>query len=503
MNFSGSKAMKAMDDYAINVMGIPSDSLMLTAAEGCAREADKMLKNGHALIFCGSGNNGGDGIAAAKFLLEWGRDVQCVLVGNRDKMTEDARKMEVLLNAQGATLRDYDPEELPARFSGCGLIVDALFGTGLSREITGKYRELIERINGSGIPVLACDIPSGISADTGEILGCAVKADATVTFNLPKTGQLLPPGTEYTGRLLVHDIGIPQEAKDQVTFQGEYVTGDMVRSWLPKQKLESHKGSYGKLLLLCGSTGFTGAAALAAKAALRSGAGLVYLGVPDSVYPILASKLDEPVVFPLPANGNGRFGRSSIYEISEWLKDKTACLVGPGMGKCYDTEEVVYTVLEQAACPVVLDADGINVLSGHIDRLDRVSTPLVLTPHEGEFLRLGGSLSGGRIAGAKALAEKTGAVVVLKGYRTVTASPSGEIYINSTGNPGMATGGSGDVLSGIITCLLGQGMEPVKAAAAGVYLHGAAGDLCEKKLGRRSMLPTDIIDALSAILINM
>ena len=501
MKFAGSKAMKGMDDYAIHQMGILSQQLMLSAAEGAAREADKLLPaDGTALILCGSGNNGGDGIAVAKFLLEWGRNAVCVMAGNRDKMTEDAKAMAVLLEQQGASLRDYRPEELPALISDCSLIVDALFGTGLSREITGKYLDIIEMVNGSGKPVLACDIPSGISADTGAVLGGAVKADVTVTFNLPKTGQLLPPGTEHTGRLLVHDIGIPQEAKDQVTFDGEYVTGDMVLDWLPKYTLESHKGTYGKVLMLCGSTGFTGAASLAAKAALRAGAGLVYLGVPDSVYPIVASKLEEPVVFPLPANGNGRFGRSSLGEIVERLRDKTACLVGPGIGNCYDTQEVVYTVLEEAKCPILLDADGINVLSGHIDRLDRVSVPLVLTPHEGEFLRLGGDLSQGRIAGARALAERTGAVVVLKGYRTVTASPSGEIYINSTGNPGMATGGSGDVLAGIITCLLGQGMDPVKAAAAGAYLHGAAGDLCERKLGRRSMLPSDLIDALSAIL---
>jgi NAD(P)H-hydrate epimerase len=385
-------------------------------------------------------------------------------------------------------------------FSGCDLIVDALFGTGLSREISGKYAELIQRINESGIPVLSCDIPSGISADTGAVLGCAVRAAVTVTFNLPKTGQLLPPGTEYTGQLLVHDIGIPQEARDTVTFDGEYVTEDMVRRWLPKGHLETHKGDYGKLLLLCGSTGYTGAAALAAKAALRTGAGLVFLGVPETVYPILASKLDEPVVFPLKGDEQGRFGEGAVPEIGKRLVDMDACLLGPGIGKCPGTEAVLDTVLERAECPVVLDADGINLLEGHIDKLDRAKVPLVLTPHEGEFRRLGGDLSKGRIAAAKAMAEKTGAVVVLKGYRTLTAAPDGRVYVNSTGNPGMATGGSGDVLSGILTCLLGQGMEPFQAAAAAVWLHGAAGDVCEMQLGRRSMLPTDMIGALSTIL---
>ena len=437
------------------------------------------------------------GKAAAKFLLEDGFRAECYMVGSREKMTEDANQMEALLKQQGGVLRDGS--ELTT-LEHADVIVDALFGTGLSRAITGKYQTLIDEINASGKPVIACDIASGISADTGEILGCAVKADVTVTFHLPKTGQLLPPGTEYTGRLVVHDIGIPQAAKDQVSFDGTYVTRDLVMSWLPECKLESHKGDMGKLLLLCGSTGFTGAAALASRAALRTGAGLVYLGVPEAVYPILAAKLDEPVVFPLPSNGNGRFGSYAAQEMPDRLRDKDACLVGPGIGRCRDTEALVDAVLEYASCPVVLDADGINVLEGHIDRLDRAKVPLVLTPHEGEFRRMGGDLSRGRIAGAKAMAEKTGAVIVLKGYRTVTAAPDGRIFVNSTGNPGMATGGSGDVLSGILTCLLGQGMEPAEAAAAAVWLHGAAGDAAMERLGVRSMLPGDVTEALSAIL---
>ena len=201
------------------------------------------------------------------------------------------------------------------------------------------------------------------------------------------------------------------------------------------------------------------------------------------------------MVFPLPGNGNGRFGSFTVEDIPERLRDKDACLVGPGIGRCRDTESLVDAVLDTAECPVVLDADGINVLSGHIDRLDRARVPLVLTPHEGEFLRMGGDLSGGRIVGARAMAEKTGAIIVLKGYRTVTAAPDGRIYVNSTGNPGMATGGSGDVLSGILTCLLGQGMEPARAAAAAVWIHGAAGDAARDRLGVRSMLPTDLIGA--------
>lgn len=499
MKFAGSAAMAEMDRYTIQELGVPSEKLMLRAARGLADQAEKMLAPGAtALVLCGSGNNGGDGIAMAAYLMEDGYGVSCFMVGNRDKMTPDALKMQQLLQQRGGTLLDGDAVSIQKAMPHAALIVDALFGTGLSREITGKYAEVIALIDGAEVPVLACDIASGISADSGEILGCAVKADATVTFNLPKTGQLLPPGTEHTGQLLVHDIGIPAEAREAVSFEGEYVTEAMVSQWLPHPRLESHKGNMGKLLLLCGSTGFTGAAALAARGALRAGAGLVYLGVPDAVYPILAAKLDEPVVFPLPGNGNGRFGQHAAQELPERLKDMSVCLIGPGIGRCRDTETLVDTLLSEAKCPIVLDADGLNILSGHIERLKRASVPLVLTPHEGEFLRLGGDLSRGRLEGAKAFAEKTGAVVVLKGYRTVTAAPDGRVFINSTGNPGMAVGGSGDVLAGILTCLLGQKMEPAEAAASAVWIHGAAGDAARKQFGVRSMLPNDLISALPA-----
>ncbi len=499
MKFCGSAAMREMDRYTIEELGVPGETLMLRAASGAAAAAGTFLGDrGRVLVLCGSGNNGGDGIGIAADHMEAGHEDSCVMVGNPEKLTDDGKKMLARLQAAGGDLIPcIGPEIIHGDWD---LIVDALLGTGLSRPVSGVYRDIITAVNDADVPVLACDIASGLSSDTGEILGCAVRADTTVTFNLPKTGQLLPPGTEYTGRLLVHDIGIPEEALLRAETAGEYVTGDMVKSWLPKAKLESHKGDFGKLLLLCGSTGYTGAAAMAAKAALRTGAGLVYLAVPEPVYSILASKLDEAVVFPMPANGNGRFARSGIPDIQDRLRDMDACLVGPGIGQSYDTEELVYGVLETAACPVVLDADALNVLAGHVDRLRQLKEPVVLTPHEGEFRRLGGDPGRGRMAAAREMAERTGQIIVLKGYRTIVAGPGGELYVNSTGNPGMATGGSGDVLAGILTCLLGQGMDPLKAAVSAVWIHGAAGDLCRDRLGIRSMLPSDIIAALSEIL---
>ncbi len=269
-----------------------------------------------------------------------------------------------------------------------------------------------------------------------------------------------------------------------------------ISRWLPKREPNTHKGNYGKILLLCGAEGYTGAAELAAKAAARTGAGLIYVGVPRSIYSIVAGKLTEPVVFPLPDHG-GMLSREAIPEILSRLSGCDACLIGCGIGRSEDTFAVVKAVLTHGSCPVVVDADGINVLSGHIDILRGAGCPVILTPHEGEFLRLGGDLSD-RLKGAKALSRETGAIVLLKGHRTLICGSA--CYVNPTGNPGMATGGSGDVLAGILVSLLGQGLIPLRAAAAAAWLHGKAGDLCARSLGEYGMLPTDMLSVLPRLL---
>lgn len=284
-----------------------------------------------------------------------------------------------------------------------------------------------------------------------------------------------------------------------VSVRPRRVTAGLLRRWMPERKRDAHKGDFGRVLLLCGAVGYTGAPALAARGALRTGAGLVYLGVPETVYPIIAAKLDEPVVFPLPAREGG-FSAEAIPEILRRLETSDACLIGCGMGSSGETFEVVRAVLEHAACPVVVDADGINVLQGHIDVLRGAACPVILTPHDGEFRRLGGTLEGrSRVQAARELSQTTGATILLKGHRTVIYGPEG-CYVNYTGNPGMATGGSGDVLAGIIVSLLGQGLRPVQAAAAGAWLHGAAGDRCARRLGEYGLLPTDILEELPRLL---
>ena len=273
---------------------------------------------------------------------------------------------------------------------------------------------------------------------------------------------------------------------------------DAVLSILPDRDPWGHKGSFGRLLLLCGSRGYTGAAWFAAMGALRSGAGLVFLGVPESIYAIEAVKLNEPVVFPLPEAG-GRLSREAIPEILERLPKMDAVLIGPGLGQSPEVLAVVKAVLEQAACPVVVDADGINLLSGHKDVLRGRTCPTILTPHEGEFARIGGKTGGDRMAAAAELARELGCTVLLKGHRTCITDGTAA-YVNPTGNPGMAVGGSGDVLAGIIVSLLGQGIAPLEAAACGAWLHGAAGDQCAQRLGQYGMLPTDMLEELPRLM---
>lgn len=271
-----------------------------------------------------------------------------------------------------------------------------------------------------------------------------------------------------------------------------------VAAWLPERDPWGHKGDFGKLLLLCGSVGYTGAAALAARAAVRSGAGLVFLGVPEPIYAIEAGKLDEPVVFPLAAEG-GCLSSAAIPEIVRRLPDCDACLVGPGLGRTPGVRVVVEAVLREARRPVVLDADGLNVLEGHLEPLGDRRFPTVLTPHDGEFRRLGGAVGQDRMASAAALAKNLGAVVLLKGYRTVVTDGT-RGYENHTGNPGMATGGSGDVLAGLLVSLLGQGLPPLEAAACAAWIHGAAGDLCAETWGQYGLTPSDMIEALPQFL---
>ncbi len=540
--------MRELDRVAIEERGIPSLELMENAAteaadelwnrmrkDGCigtssigiiggktpvteqekqfARELratveSKNEENGpRVAVFCGPGNNGGDGVAAARLLMDRGCNVRAFLVGKREHMTHDCKAMEERLIAAGGTLEDFDPEDRLCRVwvSTCDGIMDALFGVGLSREVTGNFRfaiELINRCSHAHCPVVSCDIPSGLHADTGKVMGVAVKATVTVTFSHAKPGLYLDQGRAYSGEVYVAPIGIPHDlSQDMIMRQPEAteVIPEYAQLVLPRRPRTAHKGDFGKVFILAGSEGYTGAPVLAANGAVRMGAGLVFLGVPREVYPIVAVKCDEAMPFPL---------QEDYHAILEKAKGCDVALIGPGLGRTPHTEQLVHALLRDLEIPVVLDADGINALSGHIDILDKRTAPTVLTPHDGEFQRLTGCTLPieNRLEAARDFAKAHGCVLVLKGHCTITAAPDGKAVLNATGNPGMAKGGCGDVLAGMLAGFLGQKhmknphTSLMEQVAGVVFYHGKVGDHCAEKWGEYGMTPTDMIAALPEFL---
>lgn len=527
--------MRELDRVAIEERGIPSLELMENAADAAAEamwellaerwgtertvegasdvsEGKEYVKSrdgkgrARVIVFCGPGNNGGDGVAAARLLMERGCEVRAYLIGKRSSMTPDCREMEKRLIEAGGALEDFDPRERMCRvwLSGCDGVVDALFGVGLNREVTGDFKTAIQWINRVGyrVPVVSCDIPSGIHADTGEVLGEAVNADVTVTFSCGKPGLYLNEGRPHAGEVRIADIGIPFDLeRDMIWHQPEQVQlclADEMRP-LPRRPRTAHKGDFGKVFILAGSEGYTGAPVLAANAAVRSGAGLVFLGVPRNIYPIAAVKCDEAMPFPL------------MEEYSAILEKARGCdiaLIGPGLGRAKETEELVHALLRDLEIPVVLDADGLNAVSGHIDILDRRTAPTVLTPHDGEFQRLIGEMpaQGNRLELAREFAKAHGCVLVLKGHTTITAAPDGRTILNTSGNPGMAKGGCGDVLAGMLAGFLGQKhlerhqTDLAERVASVVFYHGRVGDLCAARLGEYGMTPSDMLGELPAFL---
>ena len=459
-------------------------------------------------VFCGPGNNGGDGVACARLLMEKGGcRVRAFFVGDRAKMTPDETAMEDRLTAAGGRLEefsvdmtsretleatmDYEQQKLLTWLSTCDVMVDALFGIGLKRPVEGVFRTAVMQMQSRvNCPVVACDVPSGVNADTGEILGEAVQAKVTITFTRGKPGLYAGEGADRAGEVRIVDIGIPHDLEYEMfrTLPRLEVV-HQPDSQLPRRPGNAHKGDFGKIFILAGSEGCTGAPVLAARAALRTGAGLVYLGVPRDIYPIVAVKCDEAMPFPLPEDCSA---------ILERARSCDTALIGPGLGRAPETQALVLRLLAGLDCPVVLDADGINALAGHIDILDKRQAPTVLTPHEGEFGRLTGCALPvrDRLSAAREFARDHGCVLVLKGQGTITAALDGSAWVNTTGNPGMAQGGSGDVLGGMIVSLLGQGLPAEQAVPWAICLHGLAGDLAAQKRGEYGMTVGDLIETI-------
>ena len=490
-------------------LGITSLRLMENAGSAGARfiRSTVALSGARCTVICGKGNNGGDGFVVARRLLESGADVAVILAGGAPR-TAEATDMFDRLTGLNIAVMDYgrDPRRCAARIGASSVIVDAVFGTGFHGRVEGSLAELFERVNSQAATVFSLDMPSGADADTGEVAGACIRAAHTVTFAAAKTGHLIYPAAEMCGKITAVNIGIPDGAFADASSAG-LLDSDTIRGNLPVRARSANKGNFGRVLCLCGSLTMSGAAFMAASSAARCGAGIVTAGVPRSIHAILAGKLTEAMVTPLPETDDGSLSLSALGPIKEMARRATSAALGCGLSQNGETFMLVRELLKVLTCPVVLDADGINAVAGHIHVLRESKAPLILTPHPGEMARLTGrsiaEIQSDRIRAAADFAQKNRVVLVLKGANTVIASPAGEIFINPTGNPGMARGGSGDILAGMIAGFAAQGIEPVRAACCGAYIHGLAGDRCAARLSEYGMLPTDMLMEIPQIFREM
>lgn len=484
-----SAQMKACDTYTIEQKGMPSAVLMERAALAVVEEIQASFpESKRVLVLCGSGNNGGDGFAAARLLLLAGVSADVYFAGKEVSLTEDATlQKKIFENYGGKVCRN--PE-----FAEYTLLVDALFGIGLSRNVTGSYASVLQAAGEAALPVVAIDMPSGISADTGEVMGTALRADVTVTFAFSKLGQILYPGAEYCGRLVVRDIGITGAGVESGEFAFTYGPEDLGR--LPVRRGRSNKGSYGRVFLIGGAPGMAGAAALCGRAAYRTGCGLVRIFSSECCRNVIQTLLPEAVYTSWP----GKEAEGLPSGLLDW---PDVIGIGPGLGQSAEAEAFLKDVLEHWNGPLVLDADALNLLAVHPEYLSGSPAQIIVTPHPGEMSRLTGKMISAILedipGSAKSYAKERLLICILKDARTAV-SDGKQLFLNTSGNNGMAVGGSGDVLTGILCGLLAQGMPAYEAACMGVYLHGLCGDAARRHLGARSMLASDIADSLAKVL---
>lgn len=506
MKILTAEQMREADRRTIVDLGIPGVVLMESAGRAVAGEILQrysQLAPGPVLVLCGKGNNGGDGLVVARTLLQQGWQVTTVLLAEEAAIHGDARLYLDILQRLGATLEFAG--DVPAvgtllpRLPVPALIVDALFGTGLSSPIIGHYVAAIDWMNRSAAVKVAIDIPSGLDASSGAILGSVFYANLTVTLAAAKLGQVIYPGVACCGELAVAEIGIPQAVLDELAVGILLEAGD-VRRFLPARPAAGHKGTFGHLLLVAGSRGKSGAAVLAASAALRAGAGLVTVAAPASQQGTLAVKLTEAMTAPLD-DVDGDLAETAFPQIATLWQDKKVLAIGPGLGRSVATVALVQKVIQDCPLPLVIDADALFALSASTALLKaRPVGTTILTPHPGEMAHLLGITIGeveaDRVGTARRFAETHGVILVLKGARTVIAAPDGGIMINPTGHAGMASGGMGDLLTGIIAALLCQGAPPLAAAAAAVWLHGRSGDRLRPRFGDAGLLAKDLLSEI-------
>lgn len=496
--------MQTLDRRTITDAHVPSTVLMERAGEGVVKHLEEHYgpaRGKTITILCGKGNNGGDGLVVARLLHRRRARIRVVLLSPITDLSRDAATMyRRLIRVTGRTtvVRFVSAEQARPLLVSSDILIDALLGTGLSSTVTGIYREAIELINSTGKPVIAIDIPSGLHADSGTILGHAIRATWTVACGLPKLGLYVNAGIDHAGTTHVVDIGIPHAYVDAIESKTLLLTRDDAFKPLPIRTPSSHKGTFGHAGIIAGSVGKTGAATLAARAALRIGAGLVTVATPSSVNDVLEAKLLEAMTMPLPETKARTLARSGLDRAVTFIQARTAIALGPGLSTHPETVELVQSLMKHLDRPSVLDADALNALAGRASLLTECKTPPILTPHPGEMARLEinattQTVNADRIGTARRFARERGVFVVLKGARTVIARPDGLVAICPTGNPGMATAGTGDVLTGMIVGLLAQRVPAWDAACAATYFHGLAGDLAAQQLGQAGMLAGDLI----------
>lgn len=513
--------MRQIDQDTIEGIGIPGIVLMETAGSAIVRAIERHYSTCQRIgIFAGKGNNGGDGIVIARQLAHIGRDVRLFLVSPEESFTGEAQiNLEIATNL-GLQIEEiltdarfYGTGTVPTTLASCELLVDAIFGTGLRGAVRDPIATIITAINRLPTPILSVDLPSGLDADTGHPLGVCVQADRTVTIGLPKRGLLLHPGAELAGKLEVVDIGFPEQVVNAQDIKVNWTSAAHASQWMPPRPAFSHKGSYGRVLVVAGSTGMTGAAALASEAALRAGAGLVTLAIPKHLNPILEGLLPEVMTLPLPETDVGSLAASATAPILEFAeKTKSILAIGPGLSQHPETVSLVHQLIrenreQRVDLRMVIDADGLNALAQDRETLSRLNSEAVLTPHPGEMARLTNTavptLEADRIGTAQQFASEHGVTLVFKGAPTVTSNPNGNLWINSTGNPGMATGGMGDVLTGVIAGLMAQGIPSESAAALGVYLHGLSGDIAAERFGRHGLIASDVLKTVPEAIFSL
>jgi NAD(P)H-hydrate epimerase len=504
MKIVTAEQMRKIDDAAINTLHIPGLLLMENAGiqvANCVMELIPKLTELRVGVFVGKGNNGGDGLVVARQLHSRGIPVTVFLLAEESEYKGDAKiNLEALKHLKVKILTTPDEVSLrrnKIRIDHLSLMVDAVLGTGSKPPVEGVYKQAVEMMNNARGFRVAVDIPTGLNADSGEIVGNHLEADMTVTFGLPKLGLLSYPAADFVGDLRIVNIGFPPELLESAEAVGELIELNMVRDALPVRRKDAHKGTFGHAVIVGGSLGKGGAVALASSAALRIGAGLVTAAIPYEINSAFETGVPEVMTFPVAIFPNGQSPGAKVEDLVEFLKDKDAVCVGPGLTTQKDAVTFLHRVLTDLDLPLVLDADGINGIAGNEEALKKVKSTVVMTPHPGELSRLLNvsvpEIQKDRVQSALNAARRFNAVVVLKGAHTVIAAPEGKVYMNPTGNVGLASGGTGDVLSGMIAGLIAQGVKPLEAALCGVYLHGLAADLYVEENNPETLTASELI----------